>query len=405
MNVQENFARGPGGDFRCIKSCFDGPFETAINALKGKKGLIVAAGGQAPGLNLVVKNLVNWSSPRTQIYGLNGGFPAIDNPQEHLARLVTGNTVDVSKEVNEVNGRYTPVAPKSDGTTLLLEMGRGSSEGGDIQQLAAFLQQRNFDFLVTIGGNGTLEATKTVENLLRQYGSAAQAIHIPKTVDGDLYGSTFGLLSAAAYMREQVKRITSEHGINGVDPVFNVFETMGRGSGKLVLEVGVTCRQVDLCLVPELEVSMDFIDKRVAAVLEREKGMNIVIAEGVRNIKGLSLREGEERMVDCLDRYLKSRFGAETRTRAKINKARWTYDPRAVGGLVSGDERIINGMCDTALRSLAVGVQGVSVIDTNAVLDLTKPRPEADRFEIDSETRSMLVRQGYPPHLIRASFL
>ena len=129
------------------------------------------------------------------------------------------------------------------------------------------------DCLVILGGNGTQKTA----NLLREEG--LNVIHLPKTIDNDIYGTdvTFGFQSAINIATDAIDCIHTTAASH--NRVF-IVEVMGHKVGWLTLYAGVA-GGADIILIPEIPYD---IDKVVEAIQRRSragKGFTILaVAEG-----------------------------------------------------------------------------------------------------------------------------
>ena len=131
----------------------------------------------------------------------------------------------------------------------------------------------NLDCLVILGGNGTQKTA----NLLREEG--LNVIHLPKTIDNDIYGTdmTFGFYSAVNIASEAIDCIHTTAASH--NRVF-IVEVMGHKVGWLTLYAGVASG-ADIILLPEIP----YDDKKVLEAIEKRrkqgKGFTILaVAEG-----------------------------------------------------------------------------------------------------------------------------
>ena len=117
------------------------------------------------------------------------------------------------------------------------------------------------DCLVILGGNGTQKTA----NLLREEG--LNIIHLPKTIDNDIYGTdmTFGFQSAVNIATNAIDCIHTTAASHG--RVF-IVEVMGHKVGWLTLYAGLA-GGADIILLPEvpydIQVVCDAITKRTKA--------------------------------------------------------------------------------------------------------------------------------------------
>ena len=154
------------------------------------------------------------------------------------------------------------------------------------------------DCLVILGGNGTQKTA----NLLREEG--LNIIHLPKTIDNDIYGTdmTFGFYSAVDIATNAIDCIhttASSH-----NRVF-IVEVMGHKVGWLTLYAGIASG-ADVILIPEIPYDIskiiDAINKRKA----RGSGFtNLAVAEGAipKEIAALPKKEAKKKMAEIAKQF------------------------------------------------------------------------------------------------------
>lgn len=129
------------------------------------------------------------------------------------------------------------------------------------------------DCLVILGGNGTQKTA----NLLREEG--LNIIHMPKTIDNDIYGTdmTFGFYSAVNIATEAIDCIhttASSH-----NRVF-IVEIMGHKVGQLCLYAGIA-GGADIILIPEIPYDIDKVIEAIDHRTKQGKGFTVIaVAEG-----------------------------------------------------------------------------------------------------------------------------
>ncbi len=174
----------------------------------------------------------------------------------------------------------------------------------------------NLDCLVILGGNGTQKTA----NLLREEG--LHVIHLPKTIDNDIYGTdvTFGFQSAINIATDAIDCIHTTAASH--NRIF-IVEVMGHKVGWLTLYAGVASG-ADIILLPEIPYD---IDKVIAAIDKRSragKGFTILaVAEGAisKEDAKLSKKEYKEKLKNYkfpsvsyeLADEIEKRTGAEVR--------------------------------------------------------------------------------------------
>lgn len=154
------------------------------------------------------------------------------------------------------------------------------------------------DALVILGGNGTQKTA----NLLREEG--LNIIHLPKTIDQDIYGTdmTFGFYSAVNIATNAIDCIhttASSH-----NRVF-IVEVMGHKVGWLTLYSGIASG-ADVILIPEIPYDIDKVTAAINRRKERGSGFTILaVAEGAipKEIAGLGKKEQKKAMAEILEKY------------------------------------------------------------------------------------------------------
>ncbi len=154
------------------------------------------------------------------------------------------------------------------------------------------------DCLVILGGNGTQKTA----NLLREEG--LNIIHLPKTIDNDIYGTdmTFGFYSAvniAADAIDCIHTTASSH-----NRVF-IVEVMGHKVGWLTLYAGIASG-ADIILLPEIPYDTDKVIEAINKRKARGSGFTILaVAEGAipKEIAALPKKEMKKAMADIAAKY------------------------------------------------------------------------------------------------------
>lgn len=161
------------------------------------------------------------------------------------------------------------------------------------EAMVANYKDMSLDALVVLGGNGTQKTA----NLLSENG--CNVIHLPKTIDNDLYGTdiTFGFQSAVNIATEVIDGIHSTATSHG--RVF-IVEIMGHKVGWLTLYSGVA-GGADVILIPEIPYDPISVVKALKKREERKKRFSIIaIAEGAmtKEEAAMSKSDREEAMAN-----------------------------------------------------------------------------------------------------------
>ena len=140
--------------------------------------------------------------------------------------------------------------------------------------------------LVILGGNGTQKTA----NLLREEG--LNVIHLPKTIDNDIYGTdvTFGFQSAinvACNAIDCIHTTAASH-----NRVF-IVEVMGHKVGWLTLYAGVASG-ADIILLPEIPYDINKVVEAIEKRNKQGKGFTILaVAEGAISKEDAKLSKKE----------------------------------------------------------------------------------------------------------------
>lgn len=228
---------------------------------------IVTCGGLCPGLNDVIKALVNtlW-----HIYGVDNIFGI----QYGYKGLVSGSglspiilTPDIVDDIHMQGG------------TIL-----GSSRGKQsTEEIVRTLDRLNINILFTIGGDGTQRGAHDIVLEAEKRGVQVSVVGIPKTIDNDLnfMDKTFGFETAVEATSSIISCAHNEAKgyYNGVGLV----RLMGRDSGFIAASASLANSHVNFCLIPEVELEL-YGDNGLLPALERRlKYKNhavIAVAEG-----------------------------------------------------------------------------------------------------------------------------
>ena len=267
---------------------------------------ILTGGGDAPGLNAVIRAVVRKAS---DIYGhaivgfRNGWKGAIDAEVETLT-------------TESVKG----ILPQG-GTILGTSRTNPFKLTDGVEKIRHTLAAFNVDALIAIGGEDTLGvAAKLAEIGIRTVG-------VPKTIDNDLSGTdyTFGFDTAVSIATEAIDRLhTTAESHNRV----MVVEVMGRNAGWIAVVSGIA-GGADVILIPEHPLTIEDACTEISRRHTRGKDFSIVVvSEGYE----LTYDSGETQQVgageldefghmrlaeigvgDRLGREIEQRTGFETR--------------------------------------------------------------------------------------------
>jgi ATP-dependent phosphofructokinase / diphosphate-dependent phosphofructokinase len=240
----------------------------------GKKRIgILTGGGDAPGLNAVIRAVVKGAANHgCETIGIENGFDGLietDRWRTLTPHDVTGIIRIGGTILGSVNRGNPFVAP--------VETSEGTSDYAS--RCVEVFHQLGLDALVVIGGDGTL----AIAHEFCKRG--LPIVGVPKTIDNDIVGTTntFGFDTAVAFATHAIDRLhttaQSHHRVM-------VVEVMGRYAGWIALYAGVA-GGADAILIPEIPFSIDKVAERV---MEREsygaRFSIVVAAEGAKPVGG-----------------------------------------------------------------------------------------------------------------------
>ena len=230
---------------------------------------IVTGGGDAPGLNAVIRAVV-----KTAIYEYGMRVVGIEDGFEGLL----GETKTRELTAADVRG----LLPR--GGTILGTRNRGrfverSAQGVAIKPEDVYreavenLSPLEIDALIVLGGEGTLAIAAEFDRL------GCPVVGVPKTIDNDLACTelTFGFVTALDIATEALDRLHTT--AESHDRVM-ILEVMGRHAGWIALHSGIA-GGADVILIPEIPFTMESVAQKIRA--RDEGGSNfsiIVVAEG-----------------------------------------------------------------------------------------------------------------------------
>jgi len=270
-----------------------GPRRTIYHDPAWTRAAIVTCGGLCPGLNNVIKSLVQvlWFDYGVRnIFGIPYGFRGLNPAYGYSPIVLTPEIVDAIQE---------------DGGTIL-----GSSRGNqDNNIMVDTLMRLNINVLFCIGGDGTLRGARDIAAEVRRRKQPISVIGIPKTIDNDLnlVDRTFGFETAVL---SSCNVITSAHTeANGAFNGLGVVKLMGRDSGFIAAYAALATTVVNFCLVPEVPFELEG-ENGLFKALENRYAIGkthavMVVAEGA----GQHLFKGVPERRDASGNILKNEIG------------------------------------------------------------------------------------------------
>lgn len=342
---------------------------------------VLTGGGDAPGLNAVIRAVVKTAILRygCQVLGVRNGFDGF---------VDEGGVFPLT--LNDVRG----ILPR--GGTILGAANRGNPfarkvmrDGVEVvedtsQRVIERIQSLALDALIVIGGDGTL---RIALELYQQLG--VPVIGVPKTIDNDINGTdfTFGFDTAMNTAMEAIDRLhttaESHHRVM-------ILELMGRDAGYIALYAGIA-GGADVILIPEIPFSIEAICAKIRSRVEAGAFFSIVaVAEGAHPAGG----ERVYRMAG--DQVFQARLGGIGQYVGEVLARTCGVETRVTvlghlqrGGSPTAFDRVLcTRMGGAAVRLAAAGrfgrmvaLRGGEVVDVPLEEALAQPR----RVSLDSD--------------------
>ncbi|MCQ2403711.1 MAG: ATP-dependent 6-phosphofructokinase [Lentisphaeria bacterium] len=228
---------------------------------------IVTCGGLCPGLNDVIKGLVNtlwYVYGVDNIFGIKYGYQGL-NPAYRLSPMELNPDV-----VDDIH---------AEGGSIL-----GSSRGAQpAEERVKTLDRLNINILFAIGGDGTQRGAHAIAMECKKRGVECSVIGIPKTIDNDLnfMDKTFGFETAVQAAAHILSCAHNE--ANGAYNGLGLVRLMGRDSGFIAAYATLANSVANFCLIPEVSIRLEGAGGLLAALekrMERKHHAVIVVAEG-----------------------------------------------------------------------------------------------------------------------------
>jgi phosphofructokinase-like protein len=313
---------------------------------------IVTGGGDAPGLNAVIRAVVKTAVGEfgMRVVGIEDSFEGLLGetctreltPADVRGLLPRGGTILGTRN----RGRFV----KRD------EGGAHSKPEGSYREAIENLLRLEIEALVVLGGEGTLAIAAEFDRM------DFPVIGVPKTIDNDLAATelTFGFVTALDIATEALDRLHTT--AESHDRVM-ILEVMGRHAGWIALHSGIA-GGADVILIPEIPFSSESVARKIG---QRESCGSqfsiIVVSEGAQEVghEPVYQEKGDSQSAPRLGGIgnhlradLERMTGKETRCVVLGHLQR--------GGSPNAFDRMLAtnfGAC--AVRALATGQRGVMV--------------------------------------------
>ncbi|MFO0548410.1 MAG: ATP-dependent 6-phosphofructokinase [Polyangiaceae bacterium] len=253
-----------------------------------KKIAINTGGGDAPGLNAVIRAATLAALERGwEVWGIQHGYRGLLEPgglsrlDRHSVRGIAHLGGTILGTANRADPFHYPVL--LEGSTKPVPVDRSAD-------LVGHFRAEGFEALVAIGGDGSITLAK---RLLER--GLPRVIAVPKTIDNDVAGTdvTFGFDTAVSIATDALDRL---HTTAESHERVMVVELMGRHAGWIAVTAGLA-GGADAILIPEIPFDLERVAEKVMQRERRGRRFSIVcVAEGATELDGkiATRSEGDE---------------------------------------------------------------------------------------------------------------
>jgi len=273
---------------------------------------INTGGGDAPGLNAVIRSVVLSAVGRGwDVLGIRRGYTGLLDTSKIIQ--LDANAV---RGITHIGGTILGTTNKGDPFEFPVTLpGQPTTLVDRSDEVVENFRRLKIDALIAIGGDGSMRIAS------RFSAKGLPIVGVPKTIDNDLSGTvaTFGFDTAVMVATDAIDRL---HSTAEAHERVMVVEVMGRYAGWIALNSGVA-GTADVILIPEIPFNIDHVcDKITDREAHGRRFAIVVVAEGAIPEGGKMVVKGEEIGREVLlggigehvAREIAHRTGKETRT-------------------------------------------------------------------------------------------
>lgn len=244
---------------------------------------ITTGGGDAPGLNAVIRSVVLSALQRNwEVIGIRKGYEGLFD----TSKLIPLDR-DSVRGITHIGGTILGTTNRGNPFEYPMRCADGAISLVDrSDELVETFRRMRIDALVAIGGDGSMR----IAHGLAEKG--LPVVGVPKTIDNDLSGTviTFGFDTAVTVATDALDRL---HSTAEAHERVMVVEVMGRYAGWIALHSGVAST-ADVILIPEIPFDIDIVCDKVLDREARGRHFTIaVVAEGAHPVGGEMVVSGK----------------------------------------------------------------------------------------------------------------
>ncbi len=319
---------------------------------------ICTGGGDAPGLNAVIRAVVISSLNRGwECVGIRDGFNGILFPERYHGNGTYRLTRETVRGITHLGGTILGTTNKGNPMQFPVKLPDGTVKEIDRRdEIVNYFAMHEIDALISVGGDGSL----TIANALAEKG--LRVVGVPKTIDNDLDKTvaTFGFDTAVTFATECLDRL---HATAESHQRIMVVEVMGRYAGWIALHAGIS-GTAHAILIPEIPYDLGKVAEKVRSREDMDRNYSLVmVAEGAKprdgsTVVAVKAEDGHAERLggigDYVARSLQELTGKEARSVVLGHLLR--------GGSPTATDRLISlRFGAAAVRALAEGASNVMV--------------------------------------------
>ena len=242
--------------------------------VKIKRIAVNTGGGDAPGLNAVIRAIVRTAEPLGwEVYGIEKGYEGIIS-MKGVRRLNRASVRGILGQGGTILGTTNRGNPFKYPVTV-----RGRTVEKDItDQVVGNFRKLRIDALIAIGGDGSLGIAAGL------CAKGLPVVGVPKTIDNDLVETviTFGFDTAVSTATDALEKL---HTTAASHERVMVCEVMGRYAGWIALNSGIS-GGADIILLPEIPFTVESVCRAVQARYRSGRNFCIIVAAEGATLQG-----------------------------------------------------------------------------------------------------------------------
>lgn len=241
-----------------------------------KRVAICTGGGDCPGLNAVIRAIVQVAKERYgwEVLGIEDAMSGLIDPEYKSPHGNRWLELADTRAILGRGGTILGTSNRSDPFRYVVTDPSGKQRETDVSdRVMANYEKLGLDAMISIGGDGSMRISSAFID------KGMNVVGVPKTIDNDLGSTdqTFGFDTAVGVCTDALDRLRDT--ADSHDRVM-LCEVMGRNAGWLALHAGIG-GGADVILIPEIPYKVAPIAEKIRA--RRAAGKNyslIVVAEG-----------------------------------------------------------------------------------------------------------------------------